>query len=626
MSDHIEPVDFKQVQQRLLHQIARWERRLRLTQTTLWLPRGAILGMLIGITVALIARARPWLLPEQVALIAGLAVLLGAVFAVVGVWLQPRTPLAAARLFDRLFGLQERTSTALEIAAQIIRAPQAFSALQTADAVQHAAQVQPRQYLRFQWRPNELLAMGALGALLAALLLIANPQAEIIAQHTALRSAIEEQIERVEAIKRDILAKPELSESEKQALAQILQELQEKLAQPNLTQPEAVAQLSQAAQLMNNERSQLSEQERAALRAAGQALNRSQPTQGAGQAMQNGNLGDAANQLQNLSRRVESNQLTQEQIQSMIQALQQAAQALQQANPAVAQALQQAAQALQQGNLQQAAQALQQAAQALQNQQSQLAQSPLTQAAQQAAQQLAQGSNQVAQAGQQAQQGQAQAGQQGQQGAQQGQQSAQAGQQGAQAGQQGQQSAQAGQQGAQAGQSPQGAQTGQQGAQAGQGAQIGAQGGESGAQAGALGAQGGGQNPGEQAGAEGAEGAGQGSGGAGNDVTEGTPQSGQAEAAGGGGDGTLGSNEFIYAPTFIGGEGGEQINPRSGRGGNDDLIETGEFSQNPTGESRLPIREAVRRAVGGVEQALENDRVPSALRGFIRQYFTDLQR
>lgn len=96
--------------------------------------------------------------------------------------------------------------------------------------------------------------------------------------------------------------------------------------------------------------------------------------------------------------------------------------------------------------------------------------------------------------------------------------------------------------------------------------------------------------------------------------------------SGGGGDGTLGNNEFIYAPTFIGGEGGETINPRSGRGGDDELIETGEFAQNPTGESRLPIREAVRRAAGGVDQALENDRVPGALRGFIRQYFTDLQR
>ncbi|MCS6870774.1 MAG: CvpA family protein [Anaerolineae bacterium] len=628
MIDQTETANFKQVQQSLLRHIARWERRLRLTQTTLWLPRGMIAGILVGIAVALAARVRPWLLTEQVAALAGLAVILGAVLAVIGVWLYPRTPLAAARLFDRLFGLHERTSTALELSTQAIRAPQLFSALQTQDALQQAAQVQLRQFLPFQWRRNELLAVAALGALLAVLLLIANPQAEVIAQQTALRSAIEEQIERVEQIKRDILANPTLSEAEKQALTQILQELQEKLSQPNLTQPEAVAQLSQAAQLMHNQRSQLSDQQRSALDAVGQALSQSQPLQGTGQALQNGNLGDAANQLQNLARRMEGGQLTQEQLESMIQSLQQAAQALQQVNPAAAQALQQSAQALQQGNLQQAAQALQQASQALQNQQSQLAQSPLTQAAQQAAQQLAQSSNRVAQAGQQPQQGQqgAQSGQQGAQTGQQGQQQgAQAGQQGAQSGQQ---SAQTGQQGSQSGQ--QGAQTGQQGSQSGQqGAQAGALGAESGEgdQAGVLGAEGSGQSSGDQTGVQGAQSAGTGSGGAGNDTTQGTPPSGQAAEIGGGrGDGSLGNNEFIYAPTFIGGEGGEVINPRHGRGSEDDLIETGELSQNPRGESRLPIREAVRRAVGGVEQALENDRVPGALRGFIRQYFTDLQR
>jgi hypothetical protein len=515
--------------------------------------------------------------------------------AAVGVWLYPRSPLAAARQFDRLLGLQERTSTALELTAQTIRAPQMLSVLQLQDAVQRAQQTQPRQRLPFQWRRGELTATVALGALLIALLLIANPQAEVIAQQTALRSAIEAQLERVEALQRDILANPDLSEAEKQALAQILQELREKLAQPNLTQPEAVAQLSRAAQLMNNERSQLTDQQRAALQSAGRALSQSQPTQGAAQAMQNGDLGDAAVQLQSLSRRVEDGQLTQEQIKSMTRALQQAAQALQEANSAAAQAFQQAAQALEQGDLGQAAQALQQASQALQSQQDQLTQSPLTQAAQQAAQALAQGGNQIAQAIQRGQQG-AQSG--AQQGAQAGRQSAQADQQRAQS-------------------------NGQQGtadAANGQGEQGGAQRGAAGQQ----GDWGGDQALGQRTGAESA---GRGSGGAGKDTTRGTPSSGEPIVAHrGSGDGALGDNEFIHAPSFIGGEGGEQINPHSGRGSDDDLIQAGEFVRNPTGESRLPIREAVRRAAAAASQAMESERVPSALRGLIRQYFTDLQR
>ncbi|MBO9310282.1 MAG: hypothetical protein J7551_10935 [Chloroflexi bacterium] len=478
---------------------------------------------------------------------------------------------------------EKARQTLLELTAQAIRAPQMLSALQLQDAVQRAQQAQPRQRLPFQWRRGELIATAALSALLIALLLIANPQAEVIAQQIALRSAIEAQLERVEALKRDILANPELSEAEKQALAQILQELQRKMAQPNLTQLEAVAQLSQAAQQMNNARSQLTDRQRAALRSAGRALSQSPPMQGAAQAMQNGNLGDAAVQLQSLSRRVRDGQLTRAQIESMARALQQAAQALREANSAAAQAFQQAAQALQQGDLGQAAQALGRAAQALQSQQDQLAQSPLTQAAQRAAQALAQGSNQMAQVGRKGQ-------------------GAQIERQGAQSG--AQQGAQAEQQGSRAGQSAF--------EQQGGGAQQGA--------AGQQGDWGDAQALGQQTGAESA---GQGSGGAGKDTTKGTPSDGEPVVAHkSSGDGALGDNEFIHAPSFINGEGGEWIDLRS----DEALIEAGEFVRNPTGESRLPIREAVRRAAADANRAMESERVPSALRDLIRRYFTDLQR
>src|SRR5215212_5150457 len=85
-----------------------WDRRLRATQTLMWLPRALAPGLLLGILVAVASRLRPLLLPNQIVAIAAAAVLVGLLVMVAVVWLWPRPALAAARRFDLMFNLNER--------------------------------------------------------------------------------------------------------------------------------------------------------------------------------------------------------------------------------------------------------------------------------------------------------------------------------------------------------------------------------------------------------------------------------------------------------------------------------------------------------------------------------------
>src|SRR5579859_6349234 len=121
--------------QQLLTYLARWDQRSRLAQLATWVPRGILAGLLVGLAAAVISRLRPVLFGSQVLIIAGVAVLVGALVATLAVMLWPRPILNKARHFDRVLGLKERTSTALELTSGTISAPDQFINLQLNDAL-----------------------------------------------------------------------------------------------------------------------------------------------------------------------------------------------------------------------------------------------------------------------------------------------------------------------------------------------------------------------------------------------------------------------------------------------------------------------------------------------------------
>ncbi len=642
----------------LLNYITRWDRRLRLTQLTLWVPRGLAVGLLVGLGIALLSRVRPWLLPTQIVAITGLAVLLGLVIAVVAVWLWPRPTIKAARYFDRIFGLKERSSTALELANGLIQAPPVLAARQLEDTVTLASKVEPRRYLRFQWRRREISALVLLALVLTLALLVANPQTEVLAQQSAVKTAVNEQVNKLQQIKQAVQNNPQLTDSEKAQLSKILDETIQDLQQPNVTQAEAVAALSKAQQELNSAKTQLNAQQQSLARDAGNALDQNANTKAAGQDLKANDLNSAAADLQNLAQKVGDGQLTSDQQKETADALDQAAKSLQNVNPQAADALKRAANALRNGDTAAAKQALNDAASALQNQQQQMNQTAMSQAAQNAASQTGNSQQQVAQAGtkqgalpqqQQQQAGQGQQGNsqqqqvgQGQQqpvppqGQQQGQQSSASSQGQNNSQQQGSQQGQdqlgnpssntgQGQQGNSQNQQPMG--SGQSGANNQQnGQQNGQQQGQG--QSGGQGQQGQGadQTTGQAQGGSGS-GAGQEQGGSGNDVTHGNPTNGgPIDPNNGHSDGSLTNNEPVYAPSFVGGSGGTQLNPSSDNPGNsNDPSQQADPNNSFAGTSTTPLSSIIGNVSAQADKAMDSDHVPGALRGVIRDYFTGLQ-
>ncbi len=170
-----------------------WNRRLRLRQTTRWLPFSFAPGILAGLVMALVARMRPWLLPREIALLTGTFVAAGGVVMLIAVWViwqARRTPVQRAQRFDLLFDLDERVSTALELSEGRIHSNDELTRLQMEDAWGHAQVVKAGDHLPlvFNWR--NWVGVLLMAVALAVLLLLPNPQAQAASQSAATQGAM----------------------------------------------------------------------------------------------------------------------------------------------------------------------------------------------------------------------------------------------------------------------------------------------------------------------------------------------------------------------------------------------------------------------------------------------------
>jgi len=642
-------ITLQQTERTLIHAIRRWNRHLHVTRSVVWGPRSVIAGLLIGVALALISRLRPWLLPAEIAQITG-ALIVGLLIAGLGwIWLRPRPVLRAARWFDRRFALKERTSTALELTAGTIPAPPALVERQLSDALRSAESVNlaARLPIRFRWL--ELGVMAALAVLLAVLLLTHNPHTTRLLAERELDRAIAEQIASLERQIEEIDRNTSLTEEEKAALRQPLEEALEILRQQDISQQEAVAAMAEAQQAMRDLSEGMLGEEREAYQQAAGALAGANATSELARALRRPDLAAAAEAAEQAAREM-GRELSLVERQDLAERLEQAAEALQETNPALSEQLRDAAEALRQGDMEAAQEAMQQAAQAARDQQQQLQQSPLAQQALAAAQQMRAGQQQVAQAGQQAsQQQQASAGQQPGMGSQQ----FQSGQQqqpdsGSQpASGDSDQTSDLGVQSGEPGQSLRSGE-GQPSDQGGEGetesSRTGQQGdgealGDEAAMSGELSAQLGGEQmaPGDSTQSlQGQEGeqraalaAGEGEGGAGTDTTQGpTAPPGEISVSNspGEGDSALRRFEAVYAPSWIGGESNIALDVGGQITGEESIPgQQGEFTQNPAGQSTLLYQNVFGNYQDFVGQALESGRIPLIQRDIIHDYFSSLE-
>lgn len=600
----------QEANQDIVRLIAQWNVRLRLQHTLTWLPRGLSAGLGAAVGVALLARYRPILLQQQV-LAVGLALAAaGALVALAAVWVWPQPTAHAARHYDRLFGLKERLSTALELSAGRLRAVRGdIAALQVDDALTAARRVDHRSQMPFQVRWRDWVTAAVLLAAFLVAWWLPNPQAGALAVQQAFSQTVEAQVSDLRALRENALADSSLTEEEREAILQTLDDAIETLEQPGVTREEAVATLSEASQKLRDlsaAETEAVERRVAALReAVAPIMTEDAATIGLAQALQSGDMQRAAEAMQQLAEGL--GQMSQEQREALAQQLERAAEALEAAAPEMAQQLREAAEALREGDTERAQAALQELAEQMRQLGAQSQQrAPGSQTMERMAEQVQEGQQRLMQmwpagrtqsdaAGPSAQQEQSGAGVQ-----------------------QGAEDQGAALDGGMADGADEG--EGQEqggGSRPGEGDQPGLQEGEerSGASRADMESQ-----------LEGGRGAGQGEGAFGENpgaAGEADAPSDHVNRPGGRG---LREYEAVLAPSRIGGQGADEmglpIYPQ-------DLEEVpwreGAFTQPRDAQSFVPYNQVFREYADAANDALESGRIPLGLRGVIREYFTSLE-
>jgi hypothetical protein len=552
--------------------------RLRL-RDTLWFASSTLwLAAVLSLAAQLAGRLHP--IPGLLWI--SLAPLALWILIVIGyLMVRPLPPIRVAQRIDTLLDARERLATALELGQRAEQTP--LVELQQRDAYAFATTLKPRLVpLEINHRP--LMIALALVAVVVALIVLPNPQNQVLAERAAIREATQQAAAQIEQLRQEIAQNQNLSPEERAALDRELAELQQRLEQNPGNREEALADLSTTEARLQQRLSSDGEAQRAALEQLARNLQASEGQQQSSRPT----LEQAEATLQQLAQQIE--RMTPEERAQLAEQLRQEAQQLQQSAPQTAQALQQAADALQQNDLQQAQQALEQAAQSVQQAQQQQA---AQQAAQQSIAQLQEERQSIAQSGQQ-QQGQQQQGQQ-QPGQQPGQQ-----QQGQQQGQQQQGQQQPGQQQGQQQQGQQ--QPGQQ-----QGQQPGQQQGQQ---------QQGQQQPGQQQGQQ-----------QGQDGQSGAQVEGNQQSPATGTEAGSGSSDLVYQPFTPDGQPRdvERIQGQEGAGGQTQIQQGQSNAPGSVNPLQTPYQQVLQDYQRAAGEALDQSAIPPHLKDYVRDYFSRLE-
>jgi len=318
--------------------------------------------------LALVARLWPLLVARVLAGLAGLLALAGVAVGLAVVWLRPRSLSRLARVFDRRFDLAERLMTAVEIGAGWLRTTPAMARVQLADALDAAAHVDPRVTLPLRGSRRALLAFGVLAAALALSLWLPNSQEDVLLQRAAVRAAVEEQIEELEAAREEVARAEGLTEAEREALLQVLEVAIAALNadEGRATPEEAVAALSEAEQALGELQDPGAATVQDGLARAAEGMADSEFTRDIAEALARGDYQAAAQALAAYSG-TKGELLTREEELELARELAQAAEALKQtpllAGEGLAEQLAQAAEAIERGDIAQAREVIREAAQ-----------------------------------------------------------------------------------------------------------------------------------------------------------------------------------------------------------------------------------------------------------------------
>lgn len=347
---------------RLAAVLRRLGRRYRRVEAAVWAVWGLMAGLALAAVAGGVARLAPlWTMRA----LWGAAVALGALGGAIGGIAALVRPLPAHRLapiLDRRLSLAERLTAAVEVAQGRVRTTPRMAAAQLEETLRAVSQVDPRRELPVRFHPYVGWSLAGLSLALALLLLLPNPQEAVLAERAAVRAAIEEQVERLEAERAEVEQAEGLTETDREAILQALEEAIAALEEGRTSPEEAVAALAEAERALVPLQDPGAATVREGLERAADAMGDSDLTGEIATALAQGDYGAAARALAAFSTE-EGRPLTREEELELAQQLAEAAQALVEAAPELAQRLDEAARALERGDIGDAQVAIRQAAQ-----------------------------------------------------------------------------------------------------------------------------------------------------------------------------------------------------------------------------------------------------------------------
>jgi hypothetical protein len=283
-------------------------RRIAWRHAVPWLLRGLAAGAAAAALVLLIARVLPLAFAQSA--IAWCALGAGVVLVVAGAgmaWLRRPAPAAAVRRADHLLGLCDRLTTAWEYAgreAPILR-------LQRADLAAQAEHVDVRRDLPLTPSRRDAVAPAVGTAVLLAVLLLPNPQAQVLAVRTTTHAHIAHATTHVAQAQHStgtlprttLAALPKADRLRQRQIARVLARLQHQLAAAR-TPAQALKAIAQAQDALKRLANTQAAAQQAALSALASSLLRSAATRPLAKALRQGNPASIAAAMRNLAARL----------------------------------------------------------------------------------------------------------------------------------------------------------------------------------------------------------------------------------------------------------------------------------------------------------------------------------
>jgi hypothetical protein len=345
----------------LEREIARFDQALRRRHLVVGATYG-ILGALATLLIAAVAaRLTPLWYQAELLLasiwVVGSGLLAGATIGYV--W--PMPLLRRLRLFDRRLHLADRLTTAWELAQWRITAPAALAQLQQSETLTIARTIDPQP--AFPLRPPRAAGFAALVVLpaLALSLFLANPQESVLIQRAAQQQATATAIAQLEAAQETLATNDVLSEAERAAALQALEEALATLRDRRSTDAEQQTALSEVERQLAALRSPEAAARLQRLSEAG-PLSTADVVQPLAEALQRGDAEAAAAYLRDLLDPTGKQPLSAEETLALADAFQQMADALSSTDPGLAEQLAAAAQDIYSGDMVAARTAIQEVA------------------------------------------------------------------------------------------------------------------------------------------------------------------------------------------------------------------------------------------------------------------------